>query len=76
MDIIKENPPRETSRRANQYVRPKLTKPRPFPQEPIRWQAYRECRQRFQEDPTPANRLILEIVGADWKASYQREHCT
>ncbi|PCI52969.1 MAG: hypothetical protein COB36_14005 [Alphaproteobacteria bacterium] len=55
---------------ANQIIYPKLTKPAPFPQERLLWQAHRECSQRVQNDPTPVNRAIAQIVAGQWKQAY------
>lgn len=52
---------------------PQLTKPRLFPQHPLLWQAYRECFQRFQDDPSPVNRLIAQILGERWNQANKAE---
>lgn len=58
---------------ANKYRLPKPTKPKPFPQEPIMWQAHRDCIQRFQDNPTPVNRMVAQVIAAHWKGTFTNE---
>lgn len=58
---------------ANKYQHPQLTKPKPFPQEPIMWQAHRDCIRRFQNDPTPINRMVAQVIAAHWKGTFTNE---
>lgn len=60
----------------NKIAYSKLTKPKPFPQERIMWQAHRECMQRFQNDPTPVNRIIAQTIAAKWKDAFKSEVLT
>lgn len=58
---------------ANKIAYPKLTKPKQFPQEPIMWQAHRQCIQRLQDDPTPVNHIIAQVMAAHWKGTFKSE---
>jgi hypothetical protein len=58
---------------ARNTVHPKLTKPTRFPQAPILWQAHKECFQRIQDDPTPVNRVIAQIIATHWRNAHGDE---
>lgn len=54
---------------ASKIAYPKPTKPSPFPQERLLWQAHRECIGRMDENPNPVNRLVSQIIAAAWLKS-------
>lgn len=58
---------------ARRNSHPKLTKPRIFPQEPLNWQAYRQSFQNLQNDPTPVNRRIAQVMAAHWQSTFTQE---
>lgn len=44
-----------------------------FPQEPMLFQAYRECARRYEDDPNPINRMIAHIVATRWEIAFMTE---
>lgn len=69
-----KTPPRGCDREeVSKYRLSKLFKPKQFPQEPIMWQAHRDCVQRFQNNPTPTNLIIAQIIAAHWKDTFHNE---
>lgn len=69
----KEPPSGGNREGVRKYQHPKLTKPVPFPQEPLLWQARCESYQRVQDDPTPVNIVIARVVAEQWKAAATSE---
>jgi len=53
----------------------KPTKPIKFPQEPLLWQAHRECIWRVGNNPSPINRTVAQIIATHWKEAFVQEVC-
>ena len=58
---------------ASKCFQPKFIKPKQFLQEPIMWQVYRDCVQRFKNDPTLVNFIIAQVMALLWKNVFANE---
>jgi hypothetical protein len=73
MDKQKKTPSGGDRKGVRKIKHPNPIKPTPFPQAPLLWVAHQECFHRLQVDPTPVNRMIAQLVAAQWKDTYKSE---
>lgn len=57
----------------NKILISKPTKPTQFPQEPLLWQAHRECVGRAGDNPSPVNLIVAQIIAREWNETCKHE---
>ncbi len=69
----KKTPSGDNREGANKYHSRKPTKPTPFPQHVLDWQAHIQAIEDYSADPSPVRRRIAEAIAARWHRSVTHE---